>query len=69
MSLVTEFRPDRAELAGVLRSMATALTDERGQTAVEYALVLLTVMLLAVGLGLGLTGLFDAVVVTVGNLF
>lgn len=53
----------------MLRSMATALTDERGQTAVEYALVLLTVMLLAVSLGLGLTGLLDTVVVTVGNLF
>ena len=53
----------------MLKSMAKALTDEGGQTAVEYALVLLTVMLLAVGLGLGLTGLFDEVVVTVGNLF
>ena len=46
-----------------------ALTDENGQTAVEYALVLLTVLLLAVGLGLGLTGLLDSVIVTVRSLF
>jgi len=74
MPLVTEFRPDRAELAGVPKSMTKALTpkaltDENGQTAVEYALVLLTVLLLAVGLGLGLTGLLDSVIVTVRSLF
>jgi Flp pilus assembly pilin Flp len=43
-------------------------SDEDGQTAVEYALVLILVaIVLATALGLGLTGALDTAVTTITN--
>jgi Flp pilus assembly pilin Flp len=49
-------------------AISTLRTDEDGQTAVEYALVLLLISIaLALALASGLTGALDTAVLTIKN--